>query len=333
MKIAIVGATGLVGRKFLEILTEKNLPAQYTLFASAKSAGQIINFLCQDLVVQDLNSYSQEPFDFALFSAGGMISQQFAPLFAKHGAVVIDNSSAFRMDPQVPLVVPEVNPQALDLIPKNIVANPNCSTIQLVQVLHKIDIVNPIKRVVVSTYQSVSGAGLAAIEELKNNSHLSLHGQAVKNHKFPEGIAFNCIPQIDLPDKEDYTKEEIKMIQESSKIIGRNLPLSATCVRVPTLYCHAESVNVELTNPLDLEVIKQALQSDENIVLVNDLSQGLFPTNTRATNSNHTYVGRIRKDLSVAHGLNLWIVADNLRKGAALNAVQILETLLVGRSS
>lgn len=328
MKIAIIGATGLVGSKFLEVLKEKQIQADYTLFSSSKSAGKVINFLGIDLVVQDLEKYSGEKFNYALFSAGGEVSKRFCPLFAKAGAVVIDNSSAWRMDKEVPLVVPEVNASESLLAKKGIIANPNCSTIQMVQVLTKIDKVNPIKRVVVSTYQSVSGAGVEAIEELKQNAHLTLHGQDPLNKKFSKGIAFNCIPQIDVLDLEDYTKEEMKMIKETSKIMGKEIPLSATCVRVPTLYCHAESVNIELTNPLVLEDIINSLKEDENLEILNNLKDGIFPTNTIATNSNKTYVGRIRKDLSVKSGINLWIVSDNLRKGAALNAVQILEFLI-----
>ena len=324
-KLAIVGATGLVGRTALKILEEKDLPIyEYVLFSSKKSAGKIINFKNKDYVVKELteNSFIEEHFDFAIFSAGGSTSLKFSPIAASNGCIVIDNSSAFRMNKDVPLVVPEVNPEDIKLN-TGIIANPNCSTIQAVLPLKYLDDKYKIKRIVYSTYQAVSGAGINGIRDLENGI------KGLKNQKFPHPIFNNCLPHIDVFLDNGYTKEEEKMINETRKILHKpNLPVTATCVRVPIFNCHSESINVELESDFKLENIIKGLNSFPNIKVLDDTNKDIYPLSSECSGSDEVFVGRIRRDNSVEYGLNLWVVADNIRKGAATNAIQILEKLI-----
>ena len=320
--IAVVGATGMVGGKFLEVLTERNLPAEnYYLFASAKSAGKKINFLGKEYEVIELKKENvvDKKIDIALFSAGGDVSKEFAPIFAKCGALVIDNSSAWRRDPEVPLVVPECNPQDI-LKHKNIIANPNCSTIQAVVALKPLIDAFKIKRVVYSTYLAVSGAGVRGFNDLKGG----ICGE--KPQKFPYPIFGNCLPHIDVFLDNGYTKEEDKMIFETKKILGdQSLKITATCVRVPVYYGHSESVNVEFEKPCTVEEVKSVLSKAEGVIVQDDPKNSVYPMPITAENHDEVFVGRIRKDDTVESGVNLWIVADNIRKGAATNAVEIAE--------
>ncbi len=323
-KLALVGATGLVGRTALKVLEEYNLPiSEYVFFASKKSAGKGIEFKGKSYIVRELKEDSfDEGFDFAIFSAGGETSKQFSPIAASKGCIVVDNSSAFRMDPSVPLVVPEVNPEEL----KNhsgIIANPNCSTIQAVVPLKVLDDAYKIKRIVYSTYQAVSGAGQKGIDDLENG----IKGEEPK--KFPYPIFNNCIPHIDTFLENGYTKEEEKMINETRKILKRqDLKITATTVRVPVMNCHSESINVEFEKEFDLEELKSLLANSENIILQDDSSQNLYPLATTSNGHDEVFVGRIRRDFSVDSGINFWCVADNVRKGAASNAVQIVKKLI-----
>ncbi len=323
-KLAIVGATGLVGRTALKVLEEKNFPnCTYTLFSSSKSAGTKLEFLGQTYIICELqeNSFDSK-FDFAIFCAGGEVSQKFAPIAASKGCIVIDNSSVFRMDPQVPLVVPEVNPEKI-FENKGIIANPNCSTIQAVVPLKPLDDKYNIKRIVYSTYQAVSGAGRQGILDLENG----IKGEPPK--KFPYPIVNNCLPHIDVFTEDGYTKEEHKMINETRKILNKpNLPITATTVRVPVRNCHSESINIEFENNFELFEVKQLLQNFPGIIVDDDISKNIYPLATNADGKDKVFVGRIRRDFSVRSGLNMWVVADNLRKGAASNAVQILEKLI-----
>lgn len=320
--IAVVGATGMVGRKFLEVLSERNLPVEnYFLFASAKSAGKTIDFMGKPHTVIELNEQNvlDRKIDIALFSAGGDISKQFAPIFAKHGALVIDNSNAWRRDPDVPLVVPECNAKDI-LWHKNIIANPNCSTIQAVVMLKPLHEKFGIKRIIYSTYQAVSGAGVKGYDDLKNG----INGEPPK--KFPYPIFGNCIPHIDVFLDNGYTKEEDKMIFETKKILGdQNMKITATCVRVPVYYGHSESVNIEFIKPCTLEEVKEVLRNAEGVVLQDDLSANVYPMAITAENKNEVFVGRVRIDDTVESGVNIWCVADNIRKGAATNTIQIAE--------
>ena len=328
-RIAVVGATGMVGRMFLKVLEEHAIDAEYELFASAKSAGSKIAFFGRDYVVSELkeDSFSEKNFSYALFSAGGSISAKYAPLAAAAGAIVIDNSSQWRMDPLVPLVVPEVNANALASIPKGIVANPNCSTIQAVVPLKVLDDAFHIKRIVYSTYQAVSGAGQKGYQDLEDG----LCGALPK--KFPHPIAGNCIPHIDVFLENGNTKEEQKMIDETRKILNRpDLRVSATCVRVPVFHGHSESINVEFEKPYVLEEVKSLLGHAQGIVVRDDPKNNIYPMPIEAAGTDPVYVGRIRRDVSVENGLNFWCVADNIRKGAALNAVQIMELLIKGEN-
>lgn len=320
--IAVVGATGMVGRKFLEVLTERQLPANnYYLFASSRSAGSVIDFMGKPHTVIELNeeNIKAHKVDIALFSAGGDVSKQFAPVFAKCGALVIDNSNAWRRDPQVPLVVPECNPQDI-LWHKNIIANPNCSTIQAVVALQPLHKAFGIKRIIYSTYQAVSGAGVKGFNDLKGG----ICGEAPQ--KFPYPIFGNCLPHIDVFLENGYTREEDKMIFETKKILGdQDIKITATCVRVPVYYGHSESVNVEFYKPCTVEQVKEVLQNSPGIVVQDDAKNLVYPMPVTAENKDEVFVGRIRKDDTVESGVNLWIVADNIRKGAATNAVQIAE--------
>ena len=323
-QVAIVGASGLVGRTALKVLEEKNFKnVTYTLFASSKSAGTKINFLGEDYVICELteNSFDHH-FDFAIFCAGGSTSEKYAPIASSKGCIVIDNSSIFRMDENVPLVVPGVNPQ--DIKKHNgIIANPNCSTIQAVVPLKVLDDHYKIKRIVYSTYQAVSGAGRFGIEDLETKAD----GDKLK--KFPYSIYNNCIPHIDVFMEHGYTKEEYKMINETRKILHNpDLKITATTVRVPVRNCHGESINVELKNDFDVYDVKLLFEKSPSIILVDNPEKNFYPLASKADGTDEIYVGRIRRDFSVEHGLNLWVVSDNLRKGAASNAIQILELFI-----
>ncbi len=324
-KIAIVGATGMVGRKFLDVLQEKQLDvSEYILFASQRSAGTSIDFMGKphEVILLCEENIKKYPVDIALFSAGGDTSLQFAPIFAKTGAVVIDNSSAWRMDPTVPLVVPEVNPEDIG---KNsgIIANPNCSTIQAVVALSPLHKKYKIKRIIYSTYQAVSGAGMKGYSDLENG----IKGEAPK--KFPYPIFDNVLPHIDVFSDDGYTKEEIKMIKETKKILhDDSLKITATTVRVPVFNSHSESINVEFEKDFDVDELKQLLSDSPGIVLMDDVDNNVYPMPIHSNGRDEVFVGRVRRDRSVNSGINLWVVADNIRKGAASNAVQIAEYIL-----
>ena len=325
--VAVVGATGMVGRKFLQVLEERKLPvANYYLFASKRSAGTTLPFMGKTYTVRELTEtcFDGLDIDIALFSAGGSTSEHFSPVAARAGAVVIDNSSCWRMDPDVPLVVPEVNP---DHIPqykkKGIIANPNCSTIQAMVVLKPLADKYGLKRVVYSTYQAVSGAGQQGYQDLEDG----LKGNPPK--KFPYPIAGNCLPQIDAFLDTGYTKEEQKMIDESRKILSLpELRVTATTVRVPVFHSHSESINVELNNAFDLNELREVLKNAPGLVVQDDPKNGVYPMPISAADTDPVYVGRLRRDFSVENGINFWCVADNIRKGAATNAVQIAEELI-----
>lgn len=324
INIAIVGATGMVGNKFLEILSERKLPVDnYYLYASSKSAGKSIDFMGKSHTVIELNedNIKANPVDIALFSAGGSTSEKFAPVFVANGAVVVDNSSQWRMDENVPLVVPEVNSNDIDKH-KGIIANPNCSTIQAMVALKPLHDKYTIKRIVYSTYQAVSGAGIAGFNDLIEG----IKGVAPK--KFPFPIFNNVIPQIDLFSTDGYTKEEIKMMKETNKILGKDIKVTATTVRVPVLNSHSESINVEFEKPCTLDGIFTALKGQPNLIVMDDVANGVYPMPINTTGHDEVYVGRVRIDRTVDSGCNLWVVADNIRKGAATNAVQIAEVLI-----
>ncbi|MBQ7901946.1 MAG: aspartate-semialdehyde dehydrogenase, partial [Clostridia bacterium] len=316
--VAVVGATGMVGRTFLKVLEESNLPVEnYYLFASKRSAGSKITFMGKEYTIEELteNSFDRD-IDIVLMSAGGSTSEKYAPIAASKGCVVIDNSSAWRMDPEVPLVVPEVNPGDIEWN-KGIIANPNCSTIQAMVALKPLHDKYKIKRVVYSTYQAVSGAGLAGYQDLEEG----LKGAEPK--KFPHQIAGNCIPHIDVFLPNGYTKEEMKMVNETRKILGDDsIRITATTVRVPVFNSHSESINVEFYNDFDLEELKEVLRNAPGVIIKDDPENNVYPLAIDATGTNETYIGRIRRDESVESGVNLWVVADNIRKGAAANAVQ-----------
>lgn len=324
-KLAVVGATGVVGRMVLKVLEESNLPIdEYKFFASKKSAGSTILFNNDVYLVNELNIFSfDEGFDFAIFSAGSDTALKYVPIAASKGCVVIDNSSAFRMDPSVPLVVPEVNSSSI-LSDNKIIANPNCSTIQAVVPLKALDDSFVIKRIVYSTYQAVSGAGMKGISDYKNGINGS-----TKLEKFPYPIFNNCLPHIDVFLDNGYTKEEEKMINETRKILDNpDLPITATCVRVPVLNCHSESINVEFKNSFNLDDIFKVLNKTKNVIVQDDVKNNVYPLALNADGHNDIFVGRIRRDYSIKNGINFWVVADNIRKGAATNAVQILEYLI-----
>lgn len=322
-KLAIVGATGLVGRTALKVLEEKGLSNfDYELFCSKKSAGTKIHFLGKDYLAKELKDGSfDEGFDFAIFSAGSEVSKHFAPIAASKGCIVVDNSSVFRMEKDVPLVVPEVNPE--DIFWNNgIIANPNCSTIQAVVPLKPLDEKYRIKRIVYSTYQAVSGAGRAGIEDLENGM------KGLECKKFSHQIYNNCLPQIDVFLDDGYTKEEHKMINETRKILGRDdIAITATTVRVPVKNCHSESINVEFENEYDIDELIDTLRNAPGVIVVDDIKNNKYPLATEANGFDEVFVGRIRRDYSIKNGVNLWVVADNVRKGAASNAIQIVEKL------
>ena len=323
LNVAVVGATGMVGSMFLKVLEEKKFPIdKFYVFASKKSAGTKVEFCGKEYIVEELKEDSfDRDIDIALFSAGGSISEKFAPIAAEKGVIVVDNSSAFRMHPDVPLVVPEVNPEAV-ANHQGIIANPNCSTIQAVVALKPLQEKYGIKRIVYSTYQAVSGSGVKGVsdleEGLKGNPHTF----------YPHPIANNCLPQIDVFMDNGYTKEEMKMIEETKKIMGDNaLKITATTVRVPVTNGHSESVNVEFHKDFEINELKSLLENSPGIVVMDDPSNSLYPLAIHASGKNEVFIGRIRRDFSVDYGINMWVVADNIRKGAATNAVQIAELL------
>ena len=322
--VAIVGATGLVGQTFLKVLKERNFPVEKLyLYASARSAGKTVNFVGKDYTVIELKDENiKDDIDVALFSAGGNISKEYAPKFKAKGAIVVDNSSAWRMEKDIPLVVPEANPEALDGH-NGIIANPNCSTIQVMPVLKVLADKYGLKRVIYSTYQAVAGSGQKGIDDLEAN----LKGEPSKN--YPHQIAFNLLPHIDSFLDNGYTKEEMKMVEETRKILELpDLKVTATCVRVPVKMGHAVSVNVELEKSFDLKDVFKAFEEKEGVVVKDDVSKNVYPMPIEAEDTDEVYVGRIRRDESVENGLNLWVVADNIRKGAATNTIQIAETLI-----
>ena len=325
MNITIVGATGNVGRKIIEVLENKNFPADNLyLVASSKSAGLKLKFKGKEIKVENLETFDFSKGNITFFSAGGKISEKYAPLAAKH-SIVIDNSSHFRMDPDVPLIVPQVNSNDLKKIKKNIIANPNCSTAQLVIVLKPLHDLFRIKRVVISTYQSTSGAGKAPMDELIEQTKLSLENKKINSKNFTKQIAFNAIPHIDVFADEGYTKEEVKMIDETKKILDNKIELTATCVRIPVMVSHAESLNIEFEKPFTLEKIREALDGAEGCKVIDERKDGGYITPIEAEGKNETFISRIRKDNSNKNTVNLWCVSDNLLRGAALNAVEIAE--------
>ena len=327
--VAVAGATGAVGNEMISLLEERDFPVgNLKLLASERSKGRKIKFRGEEISVEVLNKNSFKDVDYALFSAGASRSLEFCPAAAESGAVAIDNSSAFRMDPDVPLVVPEVNPDAA-FKNKGIIANPNCSTIQMVVAMKPLHDYAKIKRVVVSTYQSVSGAGRRAMDELAEQSKNILNMKEIKAEKFPYQIAFNCLPHIDVFLENGYTKEEIKMVNETKKIMeDDSIAITATTVRVPVFLSHSESVNIEFEKDISVEKARNLLENFPGIVVVDNVGNLEYPIAIHAAGKNEVFVGRIRKDITVKSGLDIWVVADNLRKGAATNAVQIAELLI-----
>ncbi|MFQ6122795.1 MAG: aspartate-semialdehyde dehydrogenase [Dehalococcoidales bacterium] len=328
-EVAIVGATGLVGQEFIKVLVQRNFPmSSIHLFASDRSAGKRLVVEQQEIEVKETAPESFQGVDIALFSAGAEISRHFSPIAAQSGAVVIDNSSAFRMMPDVPLVVPEVNPEDIKWH-KGIIANPNCSTIQMVVALYPLHKVNPIKRIIVDTYQSVSGTGAAAIEELTVQTKQVLEGQTTIPHVYPHQIAFNVLPEIDVFLDDGYTKEEWKMVEETKKIMHANdIAISATCVRVPVFSGHSEAIHAEFSHPMLPDEAERILAQAPGVKVLDDTAISLYPHPWSVAGSDEVFVGRIRRDASHPNGLAMWVVADNLRKGAALNAVQIAEEMI-----
>jgi aspartate-semialdehyde dehydrogenase len=331
LKVGIVGATGLVGGELLRILEQRKFPVdEIFLFASDRSAGRKMTFLDEEIEVTETSDKSFRGIDIAFFSAGGDISKYFSPVAAKSGAIVIDNSSVFRMDPAVPLVVPEVNPRDIEMH-TGIIANPNCSTIQMVVALNPIHEVNPIKRIIVSTYQAVSGTGAAGVNELAEQIAILADGRPseIRTNTYPNQIAFNAMPFVEGFLDNDYTIEEWKMLEETRKILHEpDLPLVATCVRVPVYTSHGESVNIELTRAMSSQEAREILARAPGVSVQDNPGEKVFPLPLSATGTDDVFVGRIREDISHPSGLAMWIVADNLRKGAALNAVQIAEKIV-----
>jgi aspartate-semialdehyde dehydrogenase len=327
--VAVVGATGAVGNLMVQVLEERSFPVgELKLLASARSAGKTMSYKGTSVPVQELGEDSFEGVDIALFSAGGSVSRKFAPLAAAAGCVVIDNSSAFRMDPNIPLVVPEVNPDAAVSHP-GIIANPNCSTIQMVVALKPIYDAVGIKRIVVSTFQAVSGTGKRAIEELRQQVTDLINGGEAKKEVYPHQIAFNCLPHIGAFLDNGFTEEEMKMVNETRKIFSDpDIAVCATTVRVPVYYGHSEAVNIETRQPISVEKVRELLSRARGVRLVDDPAKSIYPLPIDAAGQDDTFVGRIREDPSVENGLAMWVVADNIRKGAATNAVQIAEILL-----
>jgi aspartate-semialdehyde dehydrogenase len=330
-RVAVVGATGAVGEQMVACLEERRFPvSQLFPLASERSLGKTVTFLGKEIGVEVLSKDSFDGVDIALFSAGGGISKEYGPIAARAGAVVVDNSSAWRMDPDVPLVVPEVNPHDIGLYPKTgIIANPNCSTIQMVVALKPLHDAARIKRVVVSTYQAVSGTGQKAVDELAAQVRALLSCQETKNQVYPHRIAFNCLPHIDVFLDNGYTKEEMKMVNETKKIMGDDsIQVTATTVRVPVFYGHSEAVNIETERKLTPDEARRILAAAPGVKVVDNPAKNEYPMPLDAAGQDFTLVGRIREDFSIVNGLNFWVVADNLRKGAATNAVQIAEILI-----
>ena len=330
MNIAVAGATGAVGNQMIHCLEEMDFPLNSVVFlASSRSVGRQLRFKGDLIDVKELKENSFKGFDIALFSAGGGTSEKFAPFAARDGCVVVDNSSAWRMDPQVPLVVPEVNPHAIaQHTAKGIIANPNCSTIQMVVALHPIHKKYGIKRIVVSTYQAVSGTGKKAIDELFDQTRAMINFLDYEKRVYPHRIAFNCLPHIDTFLDNGYTKEEVKMVNETRKIMeDDSIAVTATTVRVPVFFGHSESVNIETHEPVSVEDVRALLENAPGVQVMDDPGKNLYPLATDAAGQDLTLVGRIRQDESIPNGINMWIVADNIRKGAATNTVQIAQIL------
>ncbi len=328
--VAVAGATGAVGKQMITCLEERNFPVKSIKFlASHRSAGLSLNFRDKKIIVEELKKDSFKGIDIAIFSAGGGTSEKFAPCAAKDGCIVVDNSSAWRMDPDVPLVIPEVNPEAIkDYTNKGIIANPNCSTIQMLVALYPVYKKCGIKRIVASTYQAVSGTGLKAIEELSDQTRAMLDFQDYQKKVYPHQIAFNCLPHIDVFLENGYTKEEMKMVLETRKIFGDNkIGVTATAVRVPVFYSHSESINIETREHISADGVKALLENAPGVKVIDNPEKNIYPLAIDAAGTDLTCVGRIREDESIPNGINLWVVADNIRKGAATNAVQIAEIL------
>lgn len=332
LNVAIVGATGAVGEAVLEVLTEREFPiANLFPLASANSAGKMVKFSGQEFEVQDLEKFSFIDVDIAIFSAGGSVSKDYAPIAAAEGCIVIDNTSTFRYDDDIPLVIPEVNPERIaDFTVRNIIANPNCSTIQMLVALKPLHDVAKITRINVATYQAVSGSGKKAVTELITQVGELLNGRPAKSSVYPQQIAFNALPHIDDFQENGYTKEEMKMVWETQKILGdNNILVNPTAVRVPVFYGHSEAIHVEFQEPLDADKARKILKKAPGVKVIDNASKEKYPTVIKdATGSDSVYVGRIRQDISHPCGLDMWVVADNIRKGAATNAVQIAEILL-----
>ena len=328
MNIAIVGATGNVGRKMLEVLEQKKFPIdELYLVASSRSVGKILSFNGKDYEVYNLEAFDFSKAQITFFAAGSKISEEYA-LKAAKDSTVIDNSSFFRMDPDVPLIVPQVNSEDAKILKKNIIANPNCSTTQLVIALKPLHDLFNIERVVISTYQSVSGAGKASMDELIEQTKQFLNNEEIKSINFTKQIAFNAIPHIDVFSDDGYTKEELKMVNETKKILDNKIKVTATCVRIPVLVSHAESVNIQFEKSFTLEKVRSALENAEGCEVIDQRENGGYITPLEAEGKNETYISRIREDKTNKNSLNLWIVSDNLLRGAALNAVEIAETLI-----
>jgi aspartate-semialdehyde dehydrogenase len=327
--VAVVGATGVVGKEMISVLEERTFPVQkLRLFASERSEGKTLDFLGKPVNVEILTDKVFDGIDIALFSAGGDRSREFAPIAAREGCIVVDNSSAWRMDAEVPLIVPEVNPDDIDWH-KGIIANPNCSTIQMVVVLKPLHDAGKIKRIVVTTFQSVSGTGKNAIEELMNQTKELMSFQNITPSVYPHQIAFNCLPHIDVFMDNGYTKEEIKMVNETQKILGdKSVKVTATTVRVPVFRAHSESINIETEKKLSANEVRALLSASPGVIVYDAPDKNIYPLPIDVSGKDEVYVGRVREDTTIENGINLWIAADNLRKGAALNAVQIAEELI-----
>jgi aspartate-semialdehyde dehydrogenase len=328
-RVAVVGATGLVGQEFIKVLEQRNFPMNsIDLLASDRSAGKKLFVSHREIMVQETTPESFKKIDIALFSAGAEISRYFSPIAAQSGAVVVDNSSAFRMDPRVPLVVPEVNPEDIKKH-KGIIANPNCSTIQMVVALYPLHKVNPIKRITAATYQAVSGTGSAAVDELTEQAKQVLEGQTTVPHVYPHQIAFNLLPEIDVFLDNAYSKEEWKMVEETRKIMhADDIAISATCVRVPVFIGHSEAIHIEFSQPMSPDEARRILAQAPGVKVLDDPAISLYPQPWSAAGTDEVFVGRIRRDASHPNGLVMWVVADNLRKGAALNTIQIAEEMV-----
>ncbi len=330
MNIAIVGASGAVGQTFLQLLEERHFPVDNLLLFGGKScAGQVYEFCGKKYMVQELRHGDQfRDVDVVFASAGAGVSREYAEDITRYGALMIDNSSAFRMDPEVPLVVPECNAEDALCCPKRIIANPNCTTIIMLVALQPILRLSPIRRIRVATYQAASGAGAAAMAELEEQYRQVLNGEEVTVNRFPYQLAMNMIPQVDVFTENDYTKEEMKMFNETRKILHSDVRTSATCVRVPSLRSHSESIWIETDEPLDPAIVRETLKKAEGVVVIDEPLKGKYPMPLYVAGKDEVFVGRIRKDLAVENGLTLWAVGDQIRKGAALNAIQIAEYLI-----